>query len=79
MKMLPRELPERCPILDIELIKNDSKRLGNSASLDRVDNNKGYIKGNVRVISFKANHMKANASIQELLKFSQNIIKYIKI
>jgi hypothetical protein len=42
-------------------------------SLDRVDNDKGYITGNVRVISRKANLMKSSLTIDILKK----LIKYI--
>jgi hypothetical protein len=43
-------------------------------SLDRVDNTKGYIPGNVRVISRKANIMKADLTVDLLEK----LINYIK-
>lgn len=62
-------IPERCPILDIDLKLNQTGKPGffnNSYSLDRIDPNKGYIKGNVRVISNRANLLKSNASIEEL-------------
>ena len=38
----------------------------NSPSLDRIDNSKSYVKGNVKVISYKANILKGNGSIEEL-------------
>jgi len=66
-------IPELCPILDIPLTKGDGY-LPNSMSLDRVDNTKGYIPGNVRVISRKANLMKSSLTLDILEK----LIKYIK-
>ena len=65
-------IPETCPILDIPLTKGDGY-LHNAMSLDRVDNNKGYIPGNVRVISRRANLMKSSLTLDILEK----IIKYI--
>lgn len=71
-------IPKICPILEIPIITTNTKRLWNSASLDRVDNSKGYIKGNVRVISYLANHLKGIASFKELETFSKNILPYLK-
>ena len=34
--------------------------------IDRIDSSKGYVKGNVRVISKRANTLKNNATIEEL-------------
>lgn len=58
-------IPDVCPLLGIPLHKGDGKLCGNSPSLDRFDNTKGYIKGNVWVISHKANSMKGGASFEE--------------
>ena len=66
-------IPEVCPILGLILTKGDGY-LPNAMSLDRVDNTKGYIPGNVRVISRKANLMKSNLTIDILEK----LINYIK-
>lgn len=38
----------------------------NSASIDRIDNDKRYVKGNVWIISTKANRIKSNATLAEL-------------
>ena len=38
----------------------------NSPSLDRIDNKKGYVKGNVAVISMRANHVKADGTTAEI-------------
>lgn len=71
-------IPTLCPILKIPLVRDNTKRFWDSPSLDRVDNSKGYIKGNVRVISFLANHLKGLASVKQLETFSKNILPYLK-
>lgn len=64
-------VPSKCPILNMELKHNNRKSAKyNSPSLDRIDNNKGYIKGNIQVISYRANTMKGDATPQELLQFA---------
>jgi predicted nucleic acid-binding Zn-ribbon protein len=70
-------IPKICPILGIEL-KHDKGTPGgnkNSPSLDKIIPEKGYVKGNVRVISQLANAMKANATDEELLLFAKWIYK----
>jgi hypothetical protein len=44
-----------------------------SPTLDRIDNAKGYVKGNVCVISKKANTMKNNATPEEVRKLSEYV------
>jgi len=67
------EIPEFCLVLGIEL-KQGGMNSPNSPSLDRIDNNKGYVKGNVRVISHRANTIKSNATQEELEK----VLEYVK-
>ena len=56
-----------CPIFHTSLSRNHKGRgSSNSAHLDRIDPNKGYVKGNVAWISGRANRIKYNASIEEL-------------
>ena len=70
--------PTHCPILGIELIKGGTGvQTFNSPSIDRIDPKKGYIKGNVRIISLRANMMKNDASYFELQEFCKNIMKYV--
>jgi len=68
------EVPQYCPVLGMALQINTRKAQDNSPSLDRIDSSLGYVKGNVQVISKKANVMKSNASREELLKFANWII-----
>ena len=73
------DVPIICPILGIPIIKEYKKGTKggpspNSPSLDRIDNSKGYVKGNVRVISHKANTMKHNATSLELIRFAEWVL-----
>jgi predicted nucleic acid-binding Zn-ribbon protein len=70
-------IPDYCPALGLELNVN-SGRSGaykNSPSLDRIDNTKGYIKGNIQVLSQEANAMKHSATTEELILFAKWILK----
>lgn len=71
-------VPTHCPILGIEL-KTHTDGIGggkdNSFSLDRIDPSKGYIPGNVWVISRLANNMKSTATPEQLKMFAQWINK----
>ena len=63
--------PTHCPVLGIELdykTKRGNRKALNPAnpSIDRWDNTKGYIPGNVFIISNRANSLKNNGSIEEL-------------
>lgn len=62
---------ERCPVLGLQIDYEATGRPGaNCFSLDRIVPEKGYVKGNVQIISYKANLMKQNASVDELLDFA---------
>lgn len=67
------EIPEKCPIYGMNLSMVNGHTMS-GASLDRVDNSKGYIPGNVRVISRQANLDKRHLDIALLERF----IAYIK-
>lgn len=66
-------IPEYCPALGIKLRTEPAgKNWGSydSPSVDRIDPNKGYVKGNIQVISWRANSIKKNATAQELRMIS---------
>ena len=74
-------IPDICPVLGIKLNMNSGKSgaYRNSPSLDRVDNNKGYTKDNIQVISQLANAMKCHASNEELHRFANWILTTVPI
>ena len=61
-------VPDVCPVLGISIfsVAGGGSNPHNSPSLDRVNPELGYIKGNVRVISNRANLLKSNATLSEL-------------
>jgi hypothetical protein len=59
-------VPDTCPVLGIPIFRTPGKRSANSPSLDRLNPSAGYVRGNVAVISDKANRIKTDATAQEL-------------
>lgn len=66
-------IPEVCPILFLTL---DPVGSGTelSPSMDRIDSTKGYIKGNVRVISKRANAGKSSLTLED----ARNLVRYME-
>ena len=60
-------VPEFCPVLGIRLKVNDGcgPRF-DSPSIDRIMPSLGYVKGNVIVVSQRANTIKSNALVDEI-------------
>jgi len=67
-------IPNFCPVLGIPLYKGDGTICDNSPTLDRFDNSKGYVKGNVYVISWRANNLKNDGVLEEF----ECIVRYMK-
>lgn len=66
-------IPEFCPVLGIALKSNMGRgwsvsldEKDRSPSIDRVDNKEGYTADNIVVVSFRANRIKSDASVDEL-------------
>lgn len=60
-------IPHSCPALGIELRIGQGRSL-NSPSLDRIEPQLGYVSGNVRVISDKANRLKGNRDLTMIIE-----------
>lgn len=60
------KLPKVCPVLGIPIIPGRNSSKSNSPSLDRFIPEKGYVKGNVQVISMLANELKGADTLEQL-------------
>ena len=61
-------VPEFCPVLGLKLECSPKIRTACSPSLDRVNSSLGYTPSNIRVISWRANNLKSDATVEELRK-----------
>ncbi len=74
------QIPSACPVLGIPLEVGRGKARRHSPSLDRLDSSKGYVRGNVRVISWRANDLKRDGTLTEfraLLKYLEESQEYV--
>ena len=73
-------IPETCPALGIPLFpcvgkgRVSMKHAWNSPTVDRIDPSGGYVKGNIMVISARANFIKNDASLDEL----EAVLAYVR-
>ncbi len=55
-----------CPVLEVPLERNKGVVMANSPSLDRIHSHLGYVKGNVRVVSWRVNNLKSNLTTEQV-------------
>jgi len=68
-------IPNECPVLHIPFCSGTkSGGYWNTPSIDRKDSTKGYTKDNIQIISMRANTMKSDASVEELVKFARWVL-----
>jgi len=53
-------MPEMCPVLGIPITPFEKGLAPGTPSFDRIDPCKGYVKGNVKIISYRANRLKCD-------------------
>ena len=64
------DIPKVCPVFGFPLVVgvDKGKQSFNSPSLDRVDSTRGYVPGNLQVISWRANQLKRDGTLEEFEK-----------
>jgi hypothetical protein len=68
-------IPEICPVLGIPIaVGNSNGPSPNSPSLDRFIPELGYVRENVRVISWRANRLKSDATLEEI----ESVARYMR-
>ena len=74
-KYIESLMQDFCPILGFKVKYGGGEKTKFSASLDRVVPSRGYVKGNVMVVSLLANLMKNEASPEEMLHFAAWVLE----
>lgn len=68
-------IPELCPIFKVPLVPGDARYC---PSIDRIDPTKGYIPGNIQIISSLANKIKWDSSADELKAFCTGYLSLLE-
>jgi hypothetical protein len=68
----------KCPALGIELKQGVKKVIDSSPTLDRIDNSKGYIKGNVQIVCNLANRIMTSATPEQVIQVGKHFKKVTK-
>lgn len=67
-------IPDTCPVFGIPFRMGDGNNGSYSPSLDRTIPEKGYVKGNVHIISLLANQIKSSATVEQI----EQVVKWMK-
>lgn len=62
-------IPTHCPVFGTLLVVGGGN-IDDAPALDRIENDGGYTPGNVVVVSHRANRMKGDATVQELIRLA---------
>ena len=63
--------PDKCPVLGVPFERGVAGFSPYAPSVDRKENSKGYVRGNIEIMSMRANSMKYSANDDELMKFAE--------
>jgi hypothetical protein len=67
--------PQKCPVFGVKLVTGKNHMHKWSPSADRIDPKKGYVRGNIQIISMFANTMKQDANSKQLKQFAEWVLQ----
>ena len=72
------EQNKQCAMTGLDIVfvmptKHKRNKTFNVASLDRIDNSKGYIKGNVQWVHKEINRMRGSLSVDDFIKLCKEV------
>ena len=67
-------IPTHCPILGVRLTPVGTSPRTFNASIDRLDNTKGYVPGNIFIISWQANVWKGARTVEQV----RSLLRYME-
>lgn len=70
--------PTKCPVFNVPFVEGVGGFHKWAPSIDKIEITKGYVRGNIQVISFLANTMKRDATKTELRKFAEWVLQECK-
>lgn len=59
-------IPEYCPVFGVKLNTEPGQSINNAPSIDKLIPALGYVKNNIRIISYRANSIKKSCTLEEL-------------
>jgi hypothetical protein len=66
--------PQKCPVFGVPLTTGKEIAHDFSPSVDKIIPSKGYTRGNIQIISYKANKMKQDATPKQLIQFAKWVL-----
>lgn len=66
---------KKCPVFGVKLVTGTKTMHRWSPSVDKIAPKKGYVRGNLQIVSYLANSMKRDATRKEMKQFAQWILK----